>query len=183
MYSLGASGRLPIYPEEGGQDEEDGRRVLGDDLEEAFLKSIISSGFKLPKKNVLISIGGEENRYKFLDSIKRLKQLGFNIFATEHTHKFLEEQGIQSTMVYKVHNPHKKTNILNLLAEKKLDLVINIPKEYEQQQLDDEYKIRRWAVDFSVPLLTNLQIAKLFIDSICKKRIEELKIKSWDEYS
>jgi carbamoyl-phosphate synthase large subunit len=156
---------------------------LGDDLEEAFLKSLLCTGMKIPKKNVLLSISGDAHRYKLLNPIKMLQKNGFNVYATEHTSKFLSEHGIKNTMIYKAHNIHKKLNILSVLEQGKIGLVINIPEDgYNKKQLEDEYLIRRKAVDFGVPLLTNLQIAKLFIESILKYKVSDLKVKSWDEY-
>ncbi len=152
---------------------------IGDDLHEAFLKSMIAAGFYIPKKSVLVSIGGDKNKYKLLDSIKAIHEMGFEIFATEHTGEFLESHGVKSTKVKKIHE-EGGYNVLNILEDKKVDLVINIPTKLEQ--LDDEYTIRRKAVDFAIPLLTNVQVAKLFVDAISKKSLNDLKIKAWDEY-
>ncbi len=155
---------------------------LGDNLNEAFLKSIIASGFHLPEKSVLISIGGEENKHKLLEHIEMLKELDFDIYATEHTSEFLDKNEIKNMSVKKIHeggNPGY--TVQNLLEEKKLDLVINIPNNFTQEVLDDEYLIRRRAVDNAIPLITNMQLAKLFIESISKN--SQLKIKSWNEYN
>ncbi|MBI2971185.1 MAG: carbamoyl-phosphate synthase (glutamine-hydrolyzing) large subunit [Candidatus Aenigmarchaeota archaeon] len=155
---------------------------LGDDVQEAFLKSIISAGFVMPKNSVLLGIGGEENRYKLLDSIRILHDRGFSIFATEHTSEFLKKHGIQNTVVGKIHEAGN-FNVLDLIEQKKVDLVINIPSEYTPEQLDDEYLIRRRAADFGIPLLTNMQISRFFIDALAKKSMDDLKIKAWDEYT
>ena len=152
---------------------------LGDDLNEAFLKSLIAAGMKIPNSSVLLSIGGDENKFKLLESIKTLKKMGFKIFATEHTSEFLKENQIENTLVEKIH-ASSKNNVLNLLEDKKVDFVINIPNEFTEDEIDDEYIIRRKAVDSAIPLITNLQLAKLFIESISKKI--DLKAKSWDEY-
>ena len=154
---------------------------LGYDLEDAFLKSLISAGFKLPKKNVLISISGDESRYDLLDEIMMLKKMGFNIFATDSTHRFLEEQGIKSTVLHKVRE--KKTpNISDYLSDQKLDLAIVISEEISEVELKDEYLIRRKAIDFSIPLITNTQLAKLLMTSIAKRKLKELEIRPWDHY-
>jgi len=153
---------------------------LGDDLNEAFLKSLIAAGMKIPNSSVLLSIGGDENKFKLLESIKTLKKMGFKIFATEHTSEFLKENQIENTLVEKIH-ASSKNNVLNLLEDKKVDFVINIPNEFTEDEIDDEYIIRRKAVDSAIPLITNLQLAKLFIESISKKI--DLKAKSWDEYT
>jgi len=103
------------------------------------------------------------------------------LYATEGTAKFLEENGVKSTVLYW---PllEKEPNALTYLKERKIDLVINIPKSYEEEEITNDYLIRRKAVDFNIPLLTNAQIAKLFVESISKKKMEDLEIKSWDEY-
>jgi len=152
---------------------------LGDDLNEAFLKSLIAAGMKVPKSSVLLSIGGDENKFKLLESIKIIKKMGFKIFATEHTSEFLKDNKIENTVVEKIH-VSSKNNVLNLLEERGVDLVINIPNDFTQEEIDDEYIIRRKVVDSAIPMITNLQLAKLFIESISKKI--DLKAKSWNEY-
>jgi carbamoyl-phosphate synthase large subunit len=154
---------------------------LGKDLEDAFLKSIIATGFDLPGKNVLVSIGGDENRYYLLNSISLLKDNGYNLFATDHTSKFLTRQGIKNQLIYKAHQT-KEPNIITHLANRNLDLIICIPDQFDKKLLKDEYLIRRNAVDFSVPLLTNCQLTKLFVESIIKKDLDQLEIKHWAEY-
>ena len=154
---------------------------LGDDLNEAFLKSLLSVGFAMPKKNILLSTGPIKNKAYLLDSIKKLAELGFNLYATEGTAKFLEQNGVTSSIL---HWPleQKEPNALTYLKERKIDLVINIPKSYEEEEITNDYLIRRKAVDFNIPLLTNAQIAKLFVESIYNKKMEDLEIKSWEEY-
>ena len=154
---------------------------LGEDVNEAFLKSIISTGFKLPRGDVLLSIKGDKNRFRFLESALKLREMNFNIYATEHTSEFLANQGIKNTMVYKVHES-KKPNILEMLEERKFDLVMNISFDYGREEFEDEYKMRRLAVDFGIPLITNMQLAELFVSALSKKKAEDLKIKAWDEY-
>lgn len=151
---------------------------LGDDIEEAFLKSVLSAGFTIPKKAVLLSIGGEENKYKMLEEVKLLKKLGFNIYATAGTSDFLDENSIENTPVKKI---HESSEILYLIENGKIDFVINIPG-IKQEELDDKYKIRRSAVDFAIPLITNKELASLFINVISERSLDSLEIKSWDEY-
>ena len=156
---------------------------LGDDLNEAFLKSIISAGMRLPKKYVLISIGGEKNRYRFLDSVRKLHNLGFKIYATKHTSEFFSKNKIKTNKVLKVHEKDKKgINVVDLIMQGKIELVINIPDDYDAEVIEDDYVIRRLAVDFSIPLLTNLQIAKLFIEAISSISLSDLKSEPWDYY-
>ncbi|MBN2111758.1 ATP-grasp domain-containing protein, partial [Candidatus Woesearchaeota archaeon] len=155
---------------------------LGDDIHEAFLKSFISTGMEFPKKSVLVSIGGEENKYELLDSIRKLQQLNFTIYATEHTSKFYEKWGIPTNLLYKIHED-KKPNVKDFLLNKKIDLIISMPKNYAEIGKGGTYIIRRSAVDFSIPLINNVQVAKLFIESIAQKTPADLAIKSWDEYA
>jgi carbamoyl-phosphate synthase large subunit len=154
---------------------------LGDDFNEAFLKSLISVGFKIPKKNILLSTGPIDSKAEFLDSTIMLKNMGFKFYATQGTASFMEANGIKSEVLYwPLEN--KKPNTITYIAEGKIDLVINIPKNIEKEELDNDYLIRRKAVDFDVPLITNLQLAKRFVESIYSTHIEDLKVKSWDEY-
>lgn len=155
---------------------------LGGTLNQAFLLAAISTGITFPKKNILLSIGGNKSKYKLLESIEKLAELGYNLIATNETSKFLTENGVKNTMVYKVHNPHKKNNILNLMQAKKIDFVILIPRNKKKEDETDGYKIRRKAVDFAIPLITDVNIAKLFIDSISKLNLKDLEIKAWEEY-
>ena len=170
---------------------------LGDDVKEAFLKAMISAGFEVPKpgSNILVTIGGDKNRAKLLDAIKKLNTLGYKIFSTEHTSLFLKENGIESIRLYKISDKHtsifsnipllKKAqedteNIFNYLTEKKLSMVINIP--HETTKSEDHYIIRRLAIDYNVPLVTNIQVAELVIEALAKYKLEDLEVKSWDEY-
>lgn len=154
---------------------------FGDDLEEAFLKSILSAGFRLPRKSILISLGGESNKVKMLESIKQLRMLHFQIFATQKTADFLIKNGIHCQRLYKIHEKDSP-NILEYLTHGRLDLVINITDEYVKKVIDDDYIMRRYTVDYNVPLITNRQLAELFIDSLAKKKISDLKVKEWKEY-
>ncbi len=154
---------------------------LGNDLNEAFLKSLLSVGFNIPHSNILLSTGTIKNKAYLLESIKKLIELNFKLYATGGTAKFLKENNIPVEVLYWPLD-EKEPNALTYIQDKKIDLVINIPKSYEEEELTNDYLIRRKAVDFNIPLLTNEKITKLFIDSISKKKIDELEIKSWDEY-
>jgi carbamoyl-phosphate synthase large subunit len=153
---------------------------LGDDLNEAFLKASLSTGIGLPKKNVMLSIGGEKNKYRLLESIKALRKEGFRLFVTEHTSEFLSGLGIPNTMVYKAHNAHKDNNVLSLMDKRLLDFVVVIPNTQRKEEVTDGYRIRRKAVDHSIPLLTDVNIARLFIHALTSTN--SLEIKAWDEY-
>ncbi|MFA6458416.1 MAG: carbamoyl-phosphate synthase (glutamine-hydrolyzing) large subunit [Patescibacteria group bacterium] len=154
---------------------------FGENLHEAFLKAQIAVGFRLPKKNVLISTGSLESKLTFLPSAKKLIQMGFTLFATPGTSKFLTENGVANSLV---HFPldKKKPSVLDLFTAKKVGMVINIPKNYQAEELTNGYLIRRRATDFGIPLFVNPQVAKLVVDSLEKYKDEELPIKAWDEY-
>jgi len=155
---------------------------LGDDMYEAFLKSMISTGINLPKKRVLLSIGKDRNKYRLLDSARLLQNMGYELYATEDTNRFLSSQGIWSTKVYKAHEG-KKPNVLSMIEAKEVDLVIQIPGVWKREQVTDGYKIRRAAVDFAIPLINDTNIAKLFVAALNKYKTGDLKVKSWDEYA
>jgi len=153
---------------------------FGDDLEEAFLKALLSTHFKLPKKSVLLSTGPLADKVSFLESTKVLISLGLTIYATPGTADFLTENGVQST---KLHFPldEIKPNVVDYLREKKIDLVINIPKNFEKDELTNGYIIRRAAVDFAIPLITNLQVARLFVRSL-EKQEQVQKATTWRSF-
>lgn len=152
---------------------------FGKSIHEAFLKAIISTGFKIPRKSILISIKGDEMRYRSIGWIEKLKNLNFKIYATEHTSEFLRKNGLKNEMLYKIHEG-KEPNVKTFIINGEIELVINIPFSYDKLEFDDSYEIRRLAVDLSIPLITNVQLAKLFIEAMEKK--VELEIKSWNEY-
>ena len=155
---------------------------LGDDFNETFLKSLISVGFKLPKKTILLSTGPIDSKAELLESTKILDKMGYIFYATKGTADFLKMNGIKSKILYwPLEN--KEPNTLSYIANGKIDLVINIPKNIEKEELDNDYLIRRKAVDFDVPLITNLQHAKRFVEAIYRTSLEDLKVKSWDEYN
>ncbi len=153
---------------------------FGDDLQEAYLKAILATGFKWPKKNVFLTIGGEENKLDMLASAKQLSVLGFKIYATEHTNKFLSRHGIKSCRVYKI-SEDLHPSVLDLLKNG-IDLVINISEPGSEKGETDGYIIRRNCVDLGIPLITNLQSAELLVSSLATKKLADLQIKSWDEY-
>jgi carbamoyl-phosphate synthase large subunit len=155
---------------------------LGDDFNEAFIKSLISVGFKLPKKTILLSTGPIHSKAEFLNDTKILDKMGFKFYATKGTADFMEANGIKAEIL---HWPleNQEPNTLTYIADGKIDLVINIPKNIEKEELDNDYLIRRKSVDFDVPLITNLQLAKRFVEAINRASLDDLKIKSWDEYT
>lgn len=154
---------------------------FGADIYEAFLKSQLATGTKIPQKSVFISLGGDENKIKFLESANILSTLGLKIYATSRTSQFLKSHGITNQKLYKIQE-NKKPTVIDFITAKKIDLVINIFIPYQENDLGDGYLIRRAAIDFGIPILTNLQTAELFVKSISQKPLSELKALSWDSY-
>ncbi|MGE5394887.1 MAG: carbamoyl-phosphate synthase (glutamine-hydrolyzing) large subunit [Candidatus Saccharibacteria bacterium] len=155
---------------------------IGETYYEAILKSMLSVGYSIPKKNILISSGPSRSKIELLTSAKLLADRGFNLFATGGTQKFLAENGIESTRLYWPDETDKHPNTLEYIKEKKIDLVINIPKDHTSREISNGYTIRRSAIDYSIPLITNARVASAFIYAFCKYEIDDLSIKSWDEY-
>jgi len=154
---------------------------IGDSFEEAFLKALLSVGFSFPEKNILLSTGPFESKALFLPNAKKLKDLGFNLFATRGTADFLKYNGIPSQALYWPLEK-REPNTLTYIENRRLDLIINIPKSIEEAELTNDYLIRRKAIDFNIPLITNLEFAERFIEAIAKIKEEDLSIRSWDEY-
>lgn len=154
---------------------------FGADLYEAYLKAIISTGFKIPKKGVLLSIGGEENKLDFLNAAKDLELLNLKIYATDNTAEFLTKSGIKNTRIYKI-SEKKHPSVLDLINDGKIDLAINISTPKHSEGETDGFIIRRSCIDLGVPLITNLQSAEVLATALKTKKVEDLEIKSWDEY-
>lgn len=154
---------------------------LGDDFDEAFLKALLSVGNRLPVKNVLLSTGPIEQKAEFVPAARALYEHGIKLYATAGTAEFMRQAGIETETL---HWPLEKAspNVLEYLAERKIDLVINIPKNFQEEELTNDYIIRRKAVDFAIPLITEVQLAKRFAHAVTHKRLEDLHIKSWEEY-
>jgi carbamoyl-phosphate synthase large subunit len=154
---------------------------LGDDYYEAILKSMLSVGYRIPGKNILISSGPARSKAELLNSAQMLVENGYNIFATKGTRHFLANNGIKSDLLYWP-DEKKEPNTYTYIRERKIDLVINIPKDNTKQELDNDYILRRAAVDFNVPLITNARLASAFIYAFTRHKAEDLSIKSWAEY-
>ncbi len=155
---------------------------IGEDYYEAILKSMLSVGYTIPKKNILISSGPARSKIELLNSSKLLFDRGYNLYATKGTADFLADNGIESTVLHWP-DSEREPNTLNYIKEKKIDLVINIPKDLTEDELINDYHIRRAAVDHNIPLITNARLASAFILSFCKYGMEDIRIKSWNEYS
>jgi len=154
---------------------------IGDNFEEAFLKALLSVGYDYPKRNILLSTGPFESKARFLPEAKKLMDLGFNLYATRGTADYLQYNGIESKVLYWPLQK-KEPNILSFIEQRKLDLIINIPKSIEEKELTNDYIIRRKSVDFNIPIITNLEFAERFIDAISKIELNDLAVKPWDEY-
>ncbi|SFQ50530.1 carbamoyl-phosphate synthase (glutamine-hydrolyzing) large subunit [Hymenobacter arizonensis] len=154
---------------------------LGDTAEEALLKAMLSVGYKIPQQSVLISGGPILSKVALLAPAALLVKKGYTIYATQGTHRFFADNGLPSRLVFWP-DELQEPNVLTYLKEKKIDLVINIPKNLSKGELDNDYRIRRTAVDFGVGLLTNARLAKAFIQAFCTLELQDLKIKSWNEY-
>jgi len=155
---------------------------IGENYYEAILKSMLSVGYRLPVKNVLISSGPSRGKIELLNSAKMLKQRGINIFATEGTHRFFHENGVENTLLHWPDESDRSPNTIDFIKEKKIDLVINIPKNLTNRELKNGYQIRRSAIDYNIPLITNSRVASAFIYAICRYEIGDLTIKAWNEY-
>ena len=155
---------------------------IGENFYEAILKSMLSVGYTIPKKNILISSGPARSKIELLSSAKMLFERGFNLYATGGTQQFLADNGVDSTRLYWPDESDKHPNTLEYIKDKKIDLVINIPKDHTTREISNGYTIRRSSIDYSIPLITNARVASAFIYAICKYGVEDLSIKSWDEY-
>jgi carbamoyl-phosphate synthase large subunit len=154
---------------------------LGDDTSEAVLKSMLSVGYRIPEKAVLLSTGTSKQKVAMLDASRMLQEKGYKLYATGGTHRFLSENGINSTHVYWP-SDDRIPQALDLLHKREIDMVVNIPRDLTAGELDNGYKIRRAAIDLNIPLLTNARLADAFITAFCTLKPEDIHIKSWDEY-
>lgn len=155
---------------------------LGDDTNTALLKSMLSVGHRIPKKNILLSTGGAKQKVAMLDAAKMLIDHDYNLYATGGTSKFLTENGIQNTHVLWPSEEGDEPKALDLLHNHTIDMVVNIPKNLTSSELTNGYKIRRAAIDLNVPLITNARLASAFIYAFCTTKLEDIGIKAWSEY-
>ena len=155
---------------------------LGDDTNEAVLKSMLSVGYRIPQRSVLLSTGGYKQKVDMLDAAQLLHNKGYALYATQGTHDMLAENGIPSTLVFWPTDEGKHPQALDLLHERKIDMVVNINKNLTAGELTNGYRLRRAAIDLNIPLLTNARLASAFITAFCTLPIEDLQIKSWAEY-
>ena len=155
---------------------------IGDDTNEAVLKAMLSVGYTVPGRNILISSGDAKQKVELLGACKLLAKNNYSIYATGGSYKFLVDNGVPANLVYWPSQPDQHPQALDMLHERKIDLVINIPKNLTQEELDNGYRIRRAAVDFNIPIITNTRLASAFITAFCNMPLENIQIKSWDEY-
>ncbi|MEE1082033.1 MAG: carbamoyl-phosphate synthase (glutamine-hydrolyzing) large subunit [Bacteroidales bacterium] len=155
---------------------------LGDDLNEALLNALIATGYSIPKQNILLSSGGAKGKVQLLEPAQNLVKNGYVIYATPGTAKFLKDNGVECTTV-SWPDENGENNVIDLMAQHKFDLIINIPKNQTKRELTNGYHIRRNAIDHNIPLITNARLAKAFIEAFCALKLEDIKIKSWQEYN
>ena len=155
---------------------------LGDDTNTALLKSMLSVGHRIPKRNILLSTGGPKQKAEMLDAARQLVKSGYKLYATVGSSKFLTENGVDNTLVYWPSDADKHPQALDMLHRHEIDLVVNIPKDLTVSELSNGYKIRRAAIDLNVPLITNSRLASAFINAFCRVKVEDIDIKAWSEY-
>ncbi|WP_434503629.1 carbamoyl-phosphate synthase (glutamine-hydrolyzing) large subunit [Prevotella sp.] len=155
---------------------------IGDDTNTALLTSMLSVGHRIPKKTILLSTGSAKQKAEMLDAAKQLVANGYELFATGGTSKYLEENGIANTRVYWPSEEGQHPQAIDMLHDKKIDMVVNIPKDLTAHELTNGYKIRRAAIDLNVPLITNSRLASAFINAFCTLSLDDIDIKAWGEY-
>jgi len=155
---------------------------LGDDSNQALLKSMLSVGYRIPKKTVLLSTGGAKQKAELLDAAKTLVAHGYKLYATGGSSNYLADNGVGNTHVYWPSDEGKHPQALDMLHNKEIDMVVNIPKNLTVHELTNGYKIRRAAIDLNVPLITNSRLACAFINAFCSLSLEDIDIKAWGEY-
>lgn len=155
---------------------------IGSDTSCAILKAMLSVGYRIPEKNILLSTGTPKQKVDMLSAARMLQKKGYKIFATGGSSNFLTENGVENTRVYWPSEPERQPQALDMLHRKEIDMVVNIPKNLTAGELDNGYKIRRAAIDLNIPLITNARLASAFINAFCMMTPDDLAIKSWAEY-
>ena len=155
---------------------------IGSDTSCAILKAMLSVGYRIPQKNILLSTGTPKQKVDMLSAARMLQNKGYKLFATGGSSKFLTENGVENTRVYWPSEPDMQPQALDMLHRKEIDMVVNIPKNLTAGELDNGYKIRRAAIDLNIPLITNARLASVFINAFCTMTPNDLAIKSWEEY-
>lgn len=155
---------------------------IGDDTSEAVMKSMLSVGYSVPAKGILLSTGDGKQKAELLHSCELLSKKGYKLYSTGGTYRYLKDNNIQTTQVFWPSEKDKTPQAIDLIQQKKIDMVVNIPKNLSKTELDNGYKVRRAAVDFNIQLLTNTRLASAFINAFCTISPDQVQIKSWDEY-
>ena len=158
---------------------------MGDTFEEALLNSLIATGYKIPskEKGIMISSGGTKEKASMLDAAQALVKNGYTVYASEGTAKFLNDNHVKAIAVAWPDEDHKDMpNVMEMIADHKFDLIVNIPKNHTKRELTNGYRIRRGAIDHNIPLMTNARLASAFIEAFCTLSQDDLQIKSWQEY-
>ena len=155
---------------------------LGDDLNEALLNALIATGYRMPKKSVLISSGAAKGKVSLLEPAKELVKKGYNLYATGGTAKFFNDNGVTATPVSWPDEDGER-NVMEMIADHQFDLIINVPKNHTKRELTNGYRIRRGAIDHNIPLMTNVRLAKAFIEAFTAMGEDDIKMKSWQEYN
>ena len=155
---------------------------LGQNFDDALLTSMLAVGYHIPEKNILVSSGDIKSKVDLLDACQMLLENGYNLYTTGGTYKFLKENGVDSQLVGWPDDNDCQLKVLEMIENKQFDLVINIPKNLTKHELNNGYKIRRSAIDFNIPLITNARLASAFIRAFCKMQENGIQIKHWDEY-
>ncbi len=155
---------------------------FGKDIEEAYLKGMLATNGRIPQKGIFVSVGGDQMKQDFLTAAQNLEKLHLPLYATEKTARFLNANGIKATMLYKIHE-EKSPNILDYFVKKQIDLVVNIVEKHIKKDVDDDYAIRRAAIDNNILIITKMSQIKLLAKALIHKPLEKLEIKSWEEYT
>ncbi|MCF0160103.1 MAG: carbamoyl phosphate synthase large subunit, partial [Bacteroidaceae bacterium] len=155
---------------------------LGEDVNCAILKSMLSVGYRIPEKSVLLSTGPAKQKASMLNVARLLVNKGYKLYATGGTSKFLTENEVENTMVYWPSEENMQPQALDMLHKHEIDMVVNIPKNLSAGELTNGYKIRRAAIDLNIPLITNARLATAFIHAFCELTVDDIAIKSWREY-
>ncbi|MDD3788918.1 MAG: carbamoyl phosphate synthase large subunit, partial [Petrimonas sp.] len=155
---------------------------IGSNFDDALLTSMLAVGYRIPERNVMVSSGGTKSKVALLDACRLLMKNGYTLYATGGTQKFLVENGVESTYVGWPDDDEAELKVTDMIADKKFDLVINIPKNLTEKELTNGYRIRRGAIDFNIPLITNARLASAFIKAFCRMTQDEIEIKHWAEY-
>ena len=155
---------------------------LGDDTNQALLKSMLSVGQRIPEKNILLSTGDGHQKADMLDASKMLVEHGYKLYATPGTSRYLTQNGVPNTLVHWPSEEGQEPQVLDIMHNHGIDFVVNVPKDLTPRELTNGYKIRRTAIDLNIPLITNARLASAFINAFCKIKVDDIEVKSWDEY-